>query len=752
MVRLGTRLIAALCCLLLTAASAFAQSQSIQQSGPVTPGHVGCWTTNGILQDCGVSTNGYANTFGITANGGLPFCLQDVRDHTGPYRQMCQGVSASGANIYVNGFNGASAPPFQIIIDGVPYSFPGNAVPVARAGTMAQLSSYTAGTMAAGGTFVLSAFHTNSVVGGGVFNWVPAANATGLTPDTGIVIAPSDHTGTCAFGCLVRNLTGITADTSMWGAYQDVLQVFDGHTSSVNKNVTSATAKWVAGDVGKPITLTISGVAFDTTIATFVSTTAITVTDQPPSTSTSAVLTWGHDDSAAVTAAFAWQASTYRLDIAPQQQKSITANLHLGSSYVTTGFRYAPGARVDGSGGCLYVGAHGLTVLGGFLQVQDFALGNFDNDATAATNICIEGLGHHGVGWDFNFTNLAVDNRNIFVDGFVGSNISGITATTSTMTNVITVSANTRLVVGHVYKIAGVTEDGLPQMFDIAKISGTSVTLDQVPAVAVSTAAMTEVSTCVTVRGVNVTDLYGEIVAACDLGTYVGSAEDNGSGYIPPTTDFDIFGGGQHENGSGMYVFATDTVHIYDYHFHFSQSGPELYLHSVAAARVFGDFEEDTSGLGSIPVVYVAGGAISTELNAVQGANDLNTGTCDTTLWRRFIWNEGIYTRIGGYRSQATTAACPNPSHGGDYAFLLYLGGSVGIGEVAGWLGSPSYTSSPSLWAVNGSFTYPIGGVVSLSTVNGVLNISPLNTSAPAGGHGELYTNSGNSNAITVVP
>lgn len=104
---------------------AFAQNQTVKQSGSVTGGHVTCWTYNGIVQDCGVSTgSNSANTFGLTANGGYPFCIQNTNTHTGPYVQLCEGISTSGAAISINSFNGASAPPFSVVINGTAYPFP----------------------------------------------------------------------------------------------------------------------------------------------------------------------------------------------------------------------------------------------------------------------------------------------------------------------------------------------------------------------------------------------------------------------------------------------------------------------------------------------------------------------------------------------------------------------------------------------------------------------------------------------------
>lgn len=104
---------------------AMSQSQSVRQSGPVTNSHATCWTTEGVIQDCGVSTGPNSlSTLGITANGGYPFCITNTKALTGPYVQICEGISTSSAAISINSFNGAAAPPFAVIINGTAYPFP----------------------------------------------------------------------------------------------------------------------------------------------------------------------------------------------------------------------------------------------------------------------------------------------------------------------------------------------------------------------------------------------------------------------------------------------------------------------------------------------------------------------------------------------------------------------------------------------------------------------------------------------------
>lgn len=98
---------------------AFAQAQSIQQSGPVTAGHVGSWVYNGILQDAGTSQNPNVTTLGIYGTG-TPFCISNTKVRTGAYYQLCMGYSAdlSAANISLTPFGGAPDIPLNITAGG----------------------------------------------------------------------------------------------------------------------------------------------------------------------------------------------------------------------------------------------------------------------------------------------------------------------------------------------------------------------------------------------------------------------------------------------------------------------------------------------------------------------------------------------------------------------------------------------------------------------------------------------------------
>lgn len=109
--------------LILMLAPIVAQAQNVQQSGQITPGHTPVWVTSGVVKDAGPATAGNVTEFGITRNGGLPFCISTSTGLiTGtPYDQMCLSVTLNGAaRLDVNSKNGAASIPMVIAINGTP--------------------------------------------------------------------------------------------------------------------------------------------------------------------------------------------------------------------------------------------------------------------------------------------------------------------------------------------------------------------------------------------------------------------------------------------------------------------------------------------------------------------------------------------------------------------------------------------------------------------------------------------------------
>lgn len=76
----------------------FAQSGSgVKQGGNVTPLHVACWQTNGVIGDCGTAAVPYATTFG-TYGSGPTFCVNSGPIGA-PYNQMCFGATQNGGGV-----------------------------------------------------------------------------------------------------------------------------------------------------------------------------------------------------------------------------------------------------------------------------------------------------------------------------------------------------------------------------------------------------------------------------------------------------------------------------------------------------------------------------------------------------------------------------------------------------------------------------------------------------------------------------
>jgi hypothetical protein len=96
-----------------------AHAQSVIQSGNVTPTHLSCWTSGGVIQDCGSAFNPYAS--GIGAIG--PVCSLSA-GITGPYQQFCLQAGSGGGVLSIQNFGGATAGGISFTINGTPATFP----------------------------------------------------------------------------------------------------------------------------------------------------------------------------------------------------------------------------------------------------------------------------------------------------------------------------------------------------------------------------------------------------------------------------------------------------------------------------------------------------------------------------------------------------------------------------------------------------------------------------------------------------
>ncbi len=98
----------------------------VSQGGQVTPGHVPIWITNGVIGDGGTAASGNLTSLGVTNNGGPGIC-ENSGPITGPYNQLCLGVSTSApAALTLQNYNGAPNESLNFIINGITYPFPGS--------------------------------------------------------------------------------------------------------------------------------------------------------------------------------------------------------------------------------------------------------------------------------------------------------------------------------------------------------------------------------------------------------------------------------------------------------------------------------------------------------------------------------------------------------------------------------------------------------------------------------------------------
>jgi hypothetical protein len=149
----------------------------------------------------------------------------------------------------------------------------------------------------------------------GVFVWVVGNQSANVTndPQEGIWVAP-DSAPTGASGAWRRvNVPYVTGwvNAEWFGAVGNAVRRLDG---AITSGQTAFTANgFTAADVGKQISIAgagAAGAALNTTIAAFVSATAVTLTDAAGTTVSNAVFNYGTNDQPAFQAAVDWIASS----------------------------------------------------------------------------------------------------------------------------------------------------------------------------------------------------------------------------------------------------------------------------------------------------------------------------------------------------------------------------------------------------------------------------------------------------------
>ncbi len=132
------------------------EAQSVSQSGSVTPGHAACWTTTGVIKDCGSATTGVITSLGVTASGPA-LCQQSAA--TGAFNRICLSATATAGGIAMTNIGGATGG-FTFTLNGVTQGMGTVTLPV-TSGDLACFSD-SSGTLRDCGTTPV----TNSAVSG----------------------------------------------------------------------------------------------------------------------------------------------------------------------------------------------------------------------------------------------------------------------------------------------------------------------------------------------------------------------------------------------------------------------------------------------------------------------------------------------------------------------------------------------------------------------------------------------------------
>lgn len=162
------KFLTSLAALLFLAGAAHAQ---VKQSGRVTPGHLGSWTTDNVIQDAGTpSSPKVTGGLGVVSDNQDSICTQNALTN---YSRLCLGVTSSAAYLSLGNFGGAPIP-LNIVVNGTAYPFPqgsGSFLPLSG-GTMAgQIGQNFLATWAGGtypdGTNKVGIYAIQNVTGSG---------------------------------------------------------------------------------------------------------------------------------------------------------------------------------------------------------------------------------------------------------------------------------------------------------------------------------------------------------------------------------------------------------------------------------------------------------------------------------------------------------------------------------------------------------------------------------------------------------
>lgn len=128
-----------------------AEAQTVRQTGNVTGGHLTCWSTTGVIQDCGTAANPVASSIGVLASG-FGICQQSGPS-SGAYNRVCLNATSTAGGIALTNVGGATGG-FTFTLNGVAQGIVTITLPTTTNGNVCFAD--TTGTLkdCAGGAFV----------------------------------------------------------------------------------------------------------------------------------------------------------------------------------------------------------------------------------------------------------------------------------------------------------------------------------------------------------------------------------------------------------------------------------------------------------------------------------------------------------------------------------------------------------------------------------------------------------------------
>lgn len=105
-----------------------ALSQSVLQSGAVTPNHLARWIANGTIGDGGTAADSPVTSIGVTSNTTAGLCISSGRSTAAGRQQLCMGAPlGSAAQISLQNYGTAVAQDLQFVINGSTIVIPATA-------------------------------------------------------------------------------------------------------------------------------------------------------------------------------------------------------------------------------------------------------------------------------------------------------------------------------------------------------------------------------------------------------------------------------------------------------------------------------------------------------------------------------------------------------------------------------------------------------------------------------------------------